>query len=162
MCISLHQPWASALFVPDDSIWHAVKLHETRGRKMPAHYVNQWVGVHAAKTEAIHTRRAWASLVEGVTSTHVLFANEGIAGFHHLPRGCVIGKIMFGPSAPADKYANAESLTRTWGDYGPGRWIWPVVQFELFEKPIPAIGRQGWFDVDLSAAVPADHGSNIP
>lgn len=119
---------------------------------MPAHYVNQWLGIHAAKTTAIHTRRAFASLVERVPVTRVLFADEGIVKFDDLPRGCVIGKIMFGPSAIAGEYRGKDALSCGWGDYSEGRWAWPVVQFEAFETPIPAIGRHGFFDVDLSSA----------
>lgn len=162
MCISLHQPWASALFVPDETSWHAVKLHETRGRPMPNHYNHHWVGIHAAKNQAIHTRRAWAQLVEASPQTKVLFGDEGFAKFEDLPFGCVIGKVMFSQSISADRYAGSKDPTMAWGDYSKGRFAWPVVQFELFETPIQTLGRQGWFDVDLTAAVPAEHGSNVP
>jgi hypothetical protein len=162
MTISLHQPWASALFVPDETSWHAVKHHETRGRRMPKHYEKQWVGLHAAKNKAVHTRRAWAKLVEGEPQTRARFADEGFMSFDELPFGCVIGRIMFGPSVPSGLISNADEVTLRWGDYSTGRWAWPVLQFELFEMPIPALGRQGWFDVDLTAAIAADHGSNVP
>jgi activating signal cointegrator 1 len=156
ICLSLHQPYASALFAPADAGFHAIKLHETRSWKMPEHYINSWIGVHAAKRDDKTTCRNWDRIMGRRSEFWGAFERIGIGGYTALPRGCVIGKIMFGPSSPTDKFGDWwKDMAREWGDYAPGRWAWPVVQFQRFASPIPAIGRHGFFNVDLSAAIAA-------
>lgn len=36
-----------------------------------------------------------------------------------------------------------------YGDYSRGRWVWFLEDIRPLNPPIPAKGRQGWFDVDL-------------
>lgn len=157
ICISLWQPWASALFAPDSKTGlHAIKLHETRSWPMPKHYVNSWIGIHAAKRDTPVTREAFENVACSSVEFTRAFDSIGVTSYGDLPRGYVIGKIMFGPSSPTDKFGDWwKDMSRQWGDYTPGRWAWPVVQFQRFAIPIPVVGRQGFFEADLSTAVAA-------
>lgn len=38
---------------------------------------------------------------------------------------------------------------RPYGDFAPGRWAWMLADVEPLAEPVPAVGRQGWFTVEL-------------
>lgn len=160
IAISLWQPWASALFAPlkPGKAPHAIKLHETRHWPMPKHYANEWVAIHAAKRETPDEREFWQDVVmdpeHRETYGHA-FAAIGIQNYHDLPRGFIVGKVRFAPSKRTDGFGPVAWPEGDWGNYSMGRFAWPVIQTHHFAAPIPCVGRQGFFNVelDLPAAV---------
>lgn len=148
--ISLWQPWASALFAPyKGDQFHAIKLYETRHWKMPVYLHNEWVAIHAAKRDTKAEREFWEDIVCENDDYQRAFIDIGILGYAALPRGSIIGKARFGPSQATSHYADWKDVECDWGNYSPGRYAWPVIEKELFTNPIPCVGRQGFFDVQL-------------
>jgi hypothetical protein len=150
--ISLWQPWASALFAPlKPGVSHAVKLHETRSWPMPKWLVNERVAIHAAKRETRDEREFWTDTVmdpeHRETYGHA-FAAIGVQNYHDLPRGALIGTVVFGPSRQSKGWDDVKWPESDWGNYSEGRWAWPVIETHHFAKPIPCVGRQGFFIID--------------
>ena len=152
--ISLWQPWASALFAPlkPGKAPHAIKLHETRHWPMPRHYVNELVAIHAAKRDTRDEREFWQDVVMNEYNRESYghaFAAIGIQNYRDLPRGCIIGTVRFGPSRKSVGQDNVRWPESDWGNYSVGRWEWPVIEHNHFAKPIPCVGHQGFFNVEL-------------
>jgi hypothetical protein len=150
--ISLWQPWASALFAPlkPGKAPHAIKLHETRHWKLPAHLVNERIAIHAAKRDARDEREFWTDVVmaEDVRETYGhAFAAIGIRNYHDLPRGCIIGTVRFGACRETQGQFSEEWPSSDWGNYSGGRFAWHVIETNHFPKPIPCVGRQGFFTI---------------
>ena len=47
---------------------------------------------------------------------------------------------------PEIKAALSEHQEKLWGDYSPGRFAWVLQNPVMFDKPIPARGKQGWWE----------------
>lgn len=139
--ISLWQPWASLLFVPD------AKVHETRHWPAPARLIGQRVLIHAAKT------------------------NEGFRDMEEaddLPRLCIQ---LWGPkfSLPRGAFIGTATLTRSFqigsawvgidapvsdeneicGNWESGRYAWRLDDRQLLATPISAKGQQGWWNAEI-------------
>lgn len=41
------------------------------------------------------------------------------------------------------------SAQRPYGDFAPGRWAWMLDEITPLPEPVPAVGRQGFFTVEL-------------
>lgn len=164
IAISLWQPWASALFAPFKhgvsplAIRQAIKLHETRHWPMPRHYINQWVAIHAAKRDTGDEREFWQDVVMDPDCRERYghaFAAIGIQNYRDLPRGCIVGTVRFGPSKRTEEFPEGQWPESDWGNYSEGRFAWPVIETQHFPTPIPCVGRQGFFNVELALPVPA-------
>lgn len=145
ICISLWQPWASALFAPrPDGSPLAIKPDETRHWPLPDRLIGKEIGLHAAKRDTREEREFWADMVNGDEMFEKAFAAIGIKSYADLPRGCLIGTVVFG-SPVRTHLAKPDELAKCWGNHGPDRWSWPVVSRKLYDAPVPCLGRQGFF-----------------
>ena len=137
--ISLWQPWASALFT-------GLKPDETRSWQLPLWAVDTIIAIHAAKRDTTAERWIWDEIAD--TSDLEAFRNVGVNNYAGLPRGCIIGTVVFEPSIRLDSMIRRcrTPAQMEWGDYSDGRFAWPVKKAVLFPEPIPYIGRQGFFD----------------
>lgn len=57
---------------------------------------------------------------------------------------------------PGSRSINTYTTVDPYGDYSPGRWAWRLDDVKVLDVPIPAVGKQGWFDWDPNA-VRAEH-----
>lgn len=128
---TVHQPYAYAIVA-------GLKPHETRSRRTN---IRGRVAVHAGKanlnraTRELSDRGFWELLgaVGGKTVG--------------LPMGAVMGTVEIVDCVPVEKVV--DGLTpqeKALGDYSPGRWAWVLKNPVMFDTPIPACGRQGWWN----------------
>jgi hypothetical protein len=148
-CISLWQPWASAPFLEIDG--ERLKVHETRSWAPPSKFIGKRIAIHAAKRSA--------PAVLGVVDTALqLAAGDGWRAT--LPRGCVVGTAILAGAfrMPHDtqrfvssRYPGFPASVRDlhFGDWTPGRWAWRLDDPRPLAEPVPMLGRQGWFSVEI-------------
>jgi hypothetical protein len=117
--ISLHQPWASFIAI-------GVKPYETRHWRAPQQYVGRWIAIHAAKHKPERDDVEWWHRVSGTQDP--------------LPLGAFVCTAFLGAIVPAEKVPFDE-----FGDYGEGRFAWHLLDPQPINPPIPAIGRQGFW-----------------
>lgn len=140
--ISLWQPWASALFTD-------LKPDETRHWPIPLKLIGEPIAIHASLTDTRETRLAVMDLIFDPVVIKA-FRALGIEAYEDFPRGKVIGWVVF--KAPLhtshmDQWGVGRTpLQYRFGNYNPNRFAWPKQQAELFDKPYPCTGRQGFFD----------------
>jgi len=153
IAISLWQPWASALFAPANpgTSPRAIKEYETRHWPMPARYIGQEVAIHAAKRDTADERDFWTYVVMGDRRElygHAFFAIR-IQKYSDLPRGAIIGTATFASPVSTNRMDAVSEMESEWGNFSADRWAWPVVSTNHFEKAIPCVGRQGFFQADI-------------
>lgn len=124
-CISLHQPWGSA-------IAGGIKRIETRGWSTK---VRGRIAIHAAKR--------WTGDQQLLARMYAEHLPADI------PRGVVVATGVLRDVVSTDSL-NARGipdLERIFGDYTPGRFGWLLDDVVLLEHPIAWPGKQGFFDV---------------
>lgn len=129
--ITLHQPWASLLAA-------GVKVHETRGFRLPDRLIGVWVAIHAAKRQP--------ALLEGLDA--ICRRSLGRDYFRALPRGAVLALVQFTSCRATLLTSPASYEDERSGDWGPGRFAWRVGDRRTF-APIPCSGHQLWWRVRL-------------
>lgn len=137
--ISLHQPYASLLFVTEPELR---KWHETRGRKLPANRRGVRHAIHAAK------RKIAPRTLPG--ELHRLCVDAfGWDYRESLPFGAAIGTGVFGDSYPTEEREPLSRGDRIGGIWTSGRHAWTFLDPELLATPVPMPGRQSWFSAEL-------------
>ncbi len=100
------------------------------------------MAVHAGKaslnraTRTLSDRGFWELLwaVGGKTDTD-------------LPLGAVVGTVEIVDCVPVEDVVDGlTERERALGDYSPGRWAWVLKNPIMFDTPIPARGKQGWWN----------------
>jgi hypothetical protein len=137
--ISLWQPWASAWLSP-------IKYHETRSwetlRRGP-------LVVHASKT------RTGLRCIDR-SLERVLLDHFGPNWRTELPFGALIGTVelidceRIGETFVSSGATPVDHADHAAGDWTEGRFAWKRGVFQVFERPIPYVGRQGFFYVPTS------------
>lgn len=141
--ISLWQPHASLLFVSDPDLR---KHNETRIGRLPERYRGKRVLIHAT----LNTPRR---LPPGLPDPHPIAVEAfGWDYRQSLPRGAVIGSVIFTDCIPAEDTEPFNEADRLAGDFSAGRFVWPVADPVLFPIPMPIKGKQGWFQVEISGS----------
>lgn len=137
-CISLHQPWASLLFVGPNG-----KLHETRGWPAPARIVGGRLAIHAAKKPPT---------VDGVVAD-ICAHFFGPDWRESLPRGAILGTVDVHGSRPTDPgltFGGAQEVVDYFcGDWTPERHFWALENRVPLAAPLPTKGQQGIWKVEL-------------
>lgn len=116
--ISLWQPWASFIAI-------GVKPYETRHWAAPRHLWGQRIAIHAAKHPVTKDDREWW---------------QRVAGDMPLPLGGYVCTAILGRPVPTDAVEEDD-----YGNYGSGRWAWPLTDIEIIDPFIPAKGMQGFW-----------------
>ncbi len=140
-CISLWQPFASALFLRMDGA--RLKTHETRHWGAPVRVIGKRVAIHAAKKIDPD--------VEGMAA-RLLDRAVGENWRKILPRGAIIGTALLTYSRPQDlayRCEPANGWDYEFGYWETSRWAWRMDEPQLFAEPIPWKGQQGWFNVEV-------------
>lgn len=138
--ISLWQPWTSLVAI-------GAKPFETRSKAPPAKLIGQRIAIHAARR--IPTEKKMLGLV----SYEAILAMQRALAEHRLslstaPRGVILCTAVLynARRVPLDAWRSMPPPD-LFGDYSPGRWIWELRDVQQIPKPVPFLGRQGWFDV---------------
>ncbi len=133
--ISLHQPFASLIFLDTDERKH----HETRTWAPPEKLIGQRIGIHAAQKLWKYPRIPLA-LTKPILNTF---------GCYLPPSGCLIGTVVIAEvyQATPEIRACARPFDVLAGDWEDGRWLWRLEDPQPLKKPVPMIGRQGWWEI---------------
>ena len=146
--ISLWQPWASALFaLREDGT--PIKPDETRHWPLPEKYLGVEVAIHAALRDTPEQRDFWLEqVIRGPWApiNQRAFESLGISDYYELPRGQIVGKVVFDRCRETTGQANEPEIAREWGIYSPGRYAWRTSKRTAFAEPIVCTGRQGFFN----------------
>lgn len=144
-CISLWQPWATALFV-DLQPGFPLKPDETRHWPIPDQHLGKRIAIHAAKKDTPDQRAFWSELVGEHRDA---FTRAGFPDYMTLPRGAIIGTLVVTACHKTeDRVCQIGSDAYQWGDYGPYRFAWEVAERKLLPSPISFVGKQGFFNVE--------------
>ena len=146
--ITLHQPWATLITL-------GMKNVETRSWPAPERLLGQVIAVHAGKRmvrqpgECIEQElrdrlgKEWSRAIP----TGAVVATATLAGMAQVEyvdltsghavheagteMGCVVGA--------------ARTMIDPWGDFRSDRWLWFLTDVKALPKPMPAVGRQGFW-----------------
>ncbi len=80
----------------------------------------------------------------------------GVADWSDLPRGAVVGAVELTGCVRVEDLPPPEEPEASLGDFAPGRWVWHVRRALRLPQPLPARGRLGLFDADLSLTLPEE------
>lgn len=137
-CISLWQPWASAVAI-------GYKAIETRGYNTN---VRGRIGIHAALRFTNAQRSFWATRMDCF--------DEFLKFDGALPFGAIVCTAIITDSVPTLELV-ARGLSPqelAYGDYRPLRYGWPLADVVRLPQPIPWKGMQGFFNVPDSLFSP--------
>ena len=146
--VTLHQPWATLITL-------GVKTVETRSWPAPERLLGQTFAIHAGKRVV----RQPGDRIE-----RELLDRVGQDWNRTIPTGAVLSTAVLAGIArveyvdPMTGHAVHDVRTEVgcaagrgrtpidpWGDFSPGRWLWFLADVKAFPKPVPAIGRQGFW-----------------
>ena len=120
--LTVYQPYAYAIVA-------GLKQYETRPQRTN---IRGRVAVHAAK---------------GKPRFVTLAVDMALPETMKLHFGAVIGAVEIVDCVPVEEIIpTLTERERVLGDYSPGRFAWVLRNPIMFEKPIPARGKQGWWD----------------
>ena len=133
---TVYQPFAFATVA-------GIKRYETRPRRTN---IRGYVAVHAAKLDPWKSGILEAGKmpeIEKILSEHQGTGNRPA----RLAYGAVVGAVEIVDCVPVEEIMHTlTERERLLGDYSPGRFAWVLRNPIMFEKPIPARGKQGWWD----------------
>lgn len=143
--ITVIQPWATLLI-------SGKKMYETRSWK--TNYRGE-ILIHAGKKDPL-----WGISAMGKEAWERALLAIGQYGdfnrFKLFPTGAIIGKanlancVQIG-NQMAERIREQHPDEYAFGDFTPGRYAWMMEDAVLFEKPIPASGKQGlWNAPDMA------------
>lgn len=140
--LTIWQPYAS-LAVSCDQYGDPFKKVETRSWKTG--YRGE-LAIHAAKRKP---DMFFMGMSESLSN---IFAYAGLYGDNallNLPYGCVVGTVELVDCVPIERLCDTNfdtSQERAFGDWTAGRYGWILRNPVLFDKPIPAVGKQGLWE----------------
>lgn len=127
-CISLWQPWASAIAL-------GLKSIETR----------HWSTRHRGPL-AIHAARRWT--VDEREDARMFARTYDAPELINPPLGAIIAVCRLDDMQPTEALVDIISdMERSFGNYGHGRFGWKLTDVVQLETPIPFRGLQGLFNV---------------
>ena len=133
ICLSIHQPWAWAIF-------HAGKSIENR------HWATSYRGpllIHASKTT-----RTYDAIDPG---EWLDWYGIGLPSIADLPRGAIIGQVDLMDCCRRDSLFHRPELNTVWAE-GPVCWI--LANARSFKMPVPYKGQQGLFSIPIDPENP--------
>lgn len=142
-CISLHQPWASAIAV-------GLKSVETRSWPAPKHVIGQPLAIAAAKADNPELRDIWRRL-KTYAVIRDTFARHGISDWSDLPMGKVVCTAFCDASYstnedPPEDLRDPLPYDEMLGNWSDNRHLWFLSRIVALTPPVPVIGRQGIFN----------------
>ncbi|WP_068437016.1 ASCH domain-containing protein [Magnetospirillum sp. XM-1] len=153
--ITLHQPWASLIAI-------GAKTFETRSFPPPAKLIGQRIAIHAAVRDPVKIYMemyrandpAWEPICNALDDAGFDGLNWSL-----LPLGAAVATAVLtgayqlgdGGQVVQRRGTGPQYLTLKtdhFGDYTPGRWAWLLTDVQPLATPIPAKGKQGWWEWD--------------
>lgn len=136
---TVYQPYAYAIVA-------GLKAYETRPRRTN---IRGRVAVHAGKTDIWKTKLVTLDDMRGFAK--ILSDHNKSKGGPHIPPilefGAILGTVEIVDCVPVEEIAATLSeRERLLGDYSPGRWAWVLKNPVAFHSPVPARGKQGWWN----------------
>lgn len=166
-CLSLWQPWATLMAI-------GAKKNETRSwptsyrGPLAIHAAKKWTKELAAIAKSEPFR---SSLVKGGLSEPYLGLKAASCFWNQtLPFGaivCIVNVLdcfptwhearsgkggCLNPEVFPDGFTGNPEDEIAFGDYSPGRFFFRTELVKRFETPIPCVGRQGMFEVEIPEA----------
>jgi len=139
-CISLWQPWASLLVL-------GIKQFETRG--WDTHYRGE-LAIHATK-KVISFDEAFGDFPESIQAAIRNVIDKTYGSYENLPTGSVLGTVdLDGTFATEYIRGMLPQIERAVGNYGDNRFAWHTSNRKMFASPIPAKGKQGFWNWEES------------
>lgn len=138
--ITLWQPWASLIFA-------GVKLHETRSFRYPARLEGRVVAIHSAAKfpAAKHISEALNDLC---------YDTWGCGYNYSLPFGAILGTVRLSGCSSTDLSAGFQAEDELIaGNWSAGRFAWALDDVTPLGAPIPAKGKQGWWNIPASLVI---------
>ena len=127
---TVYQPYAHAIVA-------GLKQYETRPRRTQ---IRGRVAVHAGKISLNRVTRNFSQ-------DEFEKLMNAIGGETELPLGAVVGTVEIVDCVPVEDIIDSLSeQEKTLGDYSPGRWAWVLKNPIMFDTPVPARGKQGWWE----------------
>ena len=127
---TVYQPYAYAIVA-------GLKGYETRPRRTN---IRGRVAVHAGKANL-------DSVIKGLSGLEVWEMRAAVKFENNLPLGAVVGTVEIVDCVPVEDVVDGlTERERALGDYSPGRWAWVLKNPIMFDTPIPARGKQGWWE----------------
>jgi len=147
--ITLYQPWASLIMT-------GAKTFETRS--WATKYRGPLVICSAkgglSKSELLHLLSTW-QIQSGLAPLvgdplDLSFRSFPGVKIDHLPFGKALGVVdLTNCSKSGDLSRNQINTDWPYGDFTLGRYAWKLENVRPFDKPIPVIGRQGFFNFEV-------------
>jgi activating signal cointegrator 1 len=140
-CLSLWQPWASVIFLLDE---RGMQLKKDETRHWETN-VRGRIAIHAAKSLEGRKDFTDEELPEPLS-----WYDNCIMRRKQMPLGCILGtvEIIACHKTETIRARRSEEQLR-WGNYADGRYAFELKNPELLAIPIPYVGRQGFFRVEL-------------
>jgi len=137
--ISLWQPWASLIAAGGKQI-------ETRSWAPPKAFIGQPLAICSTK----YTLKEVLADAWRTPEIREFMRSNGMI-MDRLPKGAVVAVCVLGGSVKITEglAASLSPLERAVGYYAPGRFAWILENVIALREPVPVIGRQGFFDVDI-------------
>lgn len=127
---TVYQPYAYAIVA-------GMKGYETRPRRTN---IRGRVAVHAGRLDVVHATKK----LSGNDFWKLL---EVVGGDIDRLTSAVVGTVEIVDCLPVEEViATLTVQERALGDYSPGRWAWVLKNPIMFDTPIPARGKQGWWN----------------
>lgn len=127
---TVYQPYAYAIVA-------GLKQYETRPRWT---HIRGRVAVHAGKSSLNCVTRNFSC-------DELWELLDAIGGKIDLPLGAVVGTVEIVGCVPVEDIVDSLSAQeKALGDYSPGRKAWVLKNPIMFDTPIPARGKQGWWN----------------
>lgn len=124
--ISLWQPWASLPF--STGRFGFIKKHETRHWPYPSRLDGFRILIHAAKNTS-------------EMKSLPLYWREACADY---PLGAFVGSVVLSGCYRTEDW-ESDPDDEAAGNWAPGRYAWKLTDPVALSKPIPAVGRQGFW-----------------
>ena len=143
---TVYQPYAYATVA-------GLKHYETRPRRTS---IRGRVAVHAGKkwfnadglSEMLNREIAYGKIIE----TEYERGFDNVKQAIELAYGAVIGTVEIVDCVPVEEIMHTlTERERVLGDYSPGRFAWVLQNPVMFDKPVPARGKQGWWNWEGNA-----------
>ena len=129
---TVYQPYAHAIVA-------GLKQYETRPRRT---LIRGRVAVHAGKARVNYVTRNFSQ-------DEFWKLMDAIGGKTDLPLGAVVGTVEIAGCVPVEDIVDSLTVQeKALGDYSPGRWAWTLKNPIMFDIPVPARGKQGWWAWD--------------
>ncbi|MCI9234733.1 MAG: ASCH domain-containing protein [Anaerotruncus sp.] len=141
--ITVYQPYAFEIVA-------GLKQYETRPRRTN---IRGRVAIHAAKTdiwvERLITLKDIQEHSKMLLEYQLKQANGAVRVPSMLVFSAVIGTVEIVDCVPVEALIGKLSeREKVLGDYTPGRFAWVLKNPIMFDKAIPARGKQGWWNWD--------------